>query len=303
MKRIERSPIQKKTSLTPQFPTITGWHGRFNTATNVACACLSLASLALSTGAARAEECPADTSVSARYCCKLADPLDGFSAQDGGYGWHGTDSSSDGLCQGFASTNVSGPVLEVLSLRENTSLSPLPDEIELSFRTIAPISEARFMGRPLGAGNTFLVAGAVEVDAKTLWQTGIFDDTDQKLSRFGFAAKAVVQGAEVFTPLLMTAAGSSMPPRSQATLVLRSNRSLLAAKVILEEIDISNLTVKGAPAREMKHDLRRARRLTVMLPDDLPEAFRINVAICAHGTPACALDVAHYTFDILWGSQ
>lgn len=194
-------------------------------------------------------------------------------------------------------------MLEVLGLREDTELSPLPDQIDIAFRPVMGLLLVRFIGRPAMPGNAFLIAGSVAEGARTLWLTEVFGQTDQRLSRFGFAGNAVVAGIPVYIPLVMTAAGSGSPPRTEAELLLRSSQPIARANMTIQELDTSNFTPTGLPPENIAHEQPRSRQLRVTLSPDLPEAFRINVAVCASGRPACELNAPQFSFDILWGNR
>jgi len=261
-----------------------------------------LAVLAMLPNIVRGDDCPVGDSYSASFCCPLARTLDGYSADTGGYGWHGIDSEIDGVCQGLASTNVSGSALEVLDLREDTKFSSLPSRIDIAFRPITGISGLYFVGRPVLSGNPFLIAGGVEESVRTTWDTETFGNTDQKFRRFGFAGGAKFSGAPVHIPLLMIPTDAPTVARTEAILLLRSSLGIQDAKVTIRELDFASLSTVGAESDHIAHTIPRSRLIRVMLPPDLPEAFRISVAICVIGQPNCKLDTPRHSFDILWGA-
>ena len=263
-----------------------------------------LALVLITTYPAQAEQCPREDL--SEFCCSRADPLDGMERSEGGYGWHPGPSGTAGLCQGLASRNVSGALIQLYDLRETETLNPLPDSLTIGYRDL-PWSVDRpvvFVGLPLTSGNNFFIAGSFETGNEVIWDTRPFSQiTGQKLSSFGFVAAVRHEGRIFYTPLILGRAGAPFGDRTRAQLVLQSTRTIESAAITIEPLDPDTLEPRGVERKPLPHTQPQARKLRVELPPALPTAFLLMVAICTAGTADCqATEYSPPTqqFRIIW---
>ena len=245
-----------------------------------------LAMVFITASPAQAGQCPREGLSS--FCCAQADPHDAKDLSEDGYGWHPSPSDTAGLCQGLASRNVSGGLIQLLDLRETEIPTTMPDSLAIGYRDL-PWSLDRpvvFYGAPLTSGNIFFIAGSFETGNKVVWDTRPFSRTGQNLSGFGFVAAAKHMGRIIYTPLVFGEVGAQFADRAKGQLVLRSTETIESAAITIEPLDPNTLDPIGGK-RELLHTQPRARMLHAKLSLNLPEAFLISVAICTAGTPSC----------------
>lgn len=255
-------------------------------------------------GVADAEQCPKE-GLSA-LCCGQFQPEDDLGAKQGGYAWHPGPSDAAGLCQGYASQEVSGSIVSVLDFREQPAFSDLPDQVYVGYRTLAvdPPVEAYLSGYPYSTGNTYVVAGSFESGTDIIWETRPFMAAGQDFTEFGMVAYARHAGNVIYTPLVFRKTDGMMPERAPAHLVLRTNSTIDSAVALIVPMDAGTLQpVRGSARRALNHKVDGVRTLVVDVPPDVPESFVLSVVICdatATGCTAKPTDPPSWRFRILW---